>query len=275
MNILLVTPLFSSSHFDAGHFGLKALSALGHLVSVWDYRLSLCPPYLTQSVHYDLALVLKGESVDPDMVKSFADKVVCYWPDKLERTPGIEKVLERYDNVFTPVRPTPDWMVWLPTGYDADIHRDLVTRRYLESVYIGTANSEYKELMVSGIRPSRVFGNGWGIDTPVYLHDFVYVANQYKVLIDIHQAPDCGVNRKFFELIPCGFTIVDDVPGVREILGEELAGKVVYHSVEDAKRMICYYCDHEIERDELWIREKKAIQPYTYRNAVRAILNES
>jgi len=274
MNILLVTPLYSQ-HFDAGNFWLRALNQLGHSIIVWDYRLDKNPPPFT---HYpDVTIVLKGETIDPRKLPS---PKFNYWPDALERTPGIEEVLKHYDKVFTPVRPTPDWMEWLPTGWDPAIHVDREVHRNVDTIYVGTANSGYKIKMIEEINPKWLFGNDWkrvdrwgNVIKPVYLHELVLTLNRSKILIDVHQSPTVGLNRKFFEMIACGFTIVDRVPGVEEILGSELASNVTFPSPDEAKELIKYYLEHPEERSKLWSLEREKIQEYTYEKAVKRILN--
>ena len=281
MNILLITPLYSSAHYDSGWFWLRALNELGHSVQVWDYRLDVGPPPFLHCP--DVTLVLKGETVDP---RKLPHPVINYWPDALERTPGIEGVLKHYDKVFSPVRPTPDWIEWLPIGWDSTIHRDLEVARH-GVIYIGTNNSRYKEQMISKIAPDIIIGNGWdsvqigpldykvpsiSILPPKYLHEFVWWANKAEVLIDVHQSPYAGVNRKFFEMISCGFTIVDRVPGVMGILGEIFGLNVTYTSVEEAKELVNFFLKNPEERKKMWEMEKEKIQPYTYENSVRRLL---
>jgi len=288
VNILLVTPLYSQ-HWDSGWFWLRALNQLGHAVSVWDYRLDRKPPQFFRLP--DVTLVLKGEGIDP---KIFPSPKLCYWPDALERTPGVEEVLMHYDKVFTPVRPTPDWMEWLPTGWDPAIHRDLGTERATHSVYIGTFNSKQKLDKITSIGPQVIAGNGWEqvLDRrhwrtvpervghgsrlllgPHYLHDFVRLANQAKVLIDVHQNPKVGLNRKLFEMIACGFTIVDDVPGVREVLGDDVYSRVCFRSPLEARNLIEFYLEHIEEREKLWQLQKQSIQKYTYLETAKKVLS--
>ena len=280
MNILLVTPLYST-HFDAGWFWLRALNQLGHSIQIWDYRLDVNPPPF---LHYpEITLVLKGETIDPRKLPSPA---INYWPDALERTPGIEKVLRYYNKVFTPVRPTPDWMEWLPSGWDPSIHVDLKMEKTADTAYIGTNNSEYKERMIREIRPNFIFGNRWEevqsdligpgepdrfLLPPVYLHDFVQTANKARVLIDIHQSPTVGLNRKLFEMVACGFTIVDRVPGVEEIF-PGFWNEISFDGPGPARRLIDYFQTHSEDREMLWELERKAIEPYTYDNCARRVL---
>ena len=277
MHILLVTPIYSQ-HYDSGHFWVRALNQLGHFVTVWDYRLDKSPPPFTR--YPDLTLVLKGEGLDPH---SLPGPRFCYWPDALERTPGIEGVLRGYDKVFTPVRPTPDWMEWLPTGWDPTIHRDLELDRMIDSIYVGTANSPYKVNVVSRIRPTLVFGNNWPREVepsrsgwsrgPIYLNEMVRWFNASKILINVHQSSEVGLNRKFFEMIACGFTLTDHVPGVEDVLGYDLTSEVVFSSVKHARGMIQYYLEHPKEREILWRREREVIEPYTYLKAAERILD--
>lgn len=280
MKVLLATPLYSQ-HYDSGHFWLKALNDLGHSVIVWDYRLQPAP---LKREPWDLTLVLKGENLDPRLLPT---PKVCYWPDDLGRTPGIESILRYYDKVFTPVRPTPDNMEWLPTGWDPDIHVDRQIERGIPSLYIGTNNSPYKKDMVDGIWPSVVAGNGWESEAVVvkiglsrrdlpshYLHDFVYLANVAEILIDVHQSPHVGLNRKLFEMIACGFTLVDRVPGVEELLGFGLTNQVSFRTADEAKELIQYYLTRPGERGEVWRQERERIVRYTYLEAAKRILVE-
>ena len=273
MNILLCTPLYSQ-HFDAGHFWLKALNELGQSVIVWDYRLDSTARSIDQINVPDATLVLKGEGINPNALPR---PRFCYWPDAFFRDPGIEERLRLYDKVFTPVRPMPDWMEWLPTSFDEDIHRNLQIPRTVKTIYIGTNNSDYKREMVMSLYLSAVHGNGWGqfkdnVVGPVYLHDFVKAANQAKILIDIHHDPRYGLNRKFFEMIACGFTLVDRVPGAADILGPDLADRVTFTTTEEARKLIAYYLIHPEERESLWSQQRKAIQPYSYLKAAKKIL---
>ena len=272
MNILLATPLYSQ-YYDAGHFWLRALNQLSHAVTVWDYRLDRKPPPFTK--YPDFILVLKGEGLDP---RSLPSPRAVYWPDALERTPGVEETLRLYDKAFTPVRPTPDWMEWLPTGWDPAIHKDLKVERLANTVYIGTANSDYKVKTMRVIMPELLKGNNWagqygGIGSAVYLHEYVSCLNQAKILIDVHQSPTVGLNRKFFEMISCGFTIVDRVPGVDEVLGQDLSSQVSFVTPEEAKWLIRHFLEHPEEREELWKLEKEAIKPYTYQAAAEKVLS--
>ena len=199
---------------------------------------------------------------------------VNYYPDALERTPGIEDILRLYDGVFTSVRPTPDWMEWLPTGWDPSIHVDKGYRvRDWDTIYVGTRNSDYKERMIQGINPQALYGNGWDNSIPPkYLHDLVDVLNRGKVLIDVHQSPHVGVNRKLFEMISCGLTIVDRVPGVMEILGEVFGLLVTYTNVDEARSLVDYFLRNPEEREKVWKKEKEKIQPYTYVNAASKVI---
>jgi len=268
MHIMLVSPLYST-HFDSGWFWLRALGQMGHSVQVWDYRLDVDPPPFFS--YPEVTLALKGESVNP---RNLPRPCFNYWPDALERTPGIEEVLQHYDKVFTPVVPTPDWMEWLPTGYDEKIHRDLHLERDVDTIYVGTANSKYKVETIEKICPEAVYGNEWrDWYPPVYLHDLVRVLNRGKILIDVHQSPTVGLNRKLFEMIACGFTITDGVPGVQEILGKELASKVTFKDPHEAKELIRYFLEKPEEREDLWKVERKAIRNFTYLRATEKLLN--
>ena len=274
MRVLLVTPLYSQ-HYDAGHLWLKAFNDLGHLCEVWDYRLQpgryKIPTEYAPGWQPNLVMVLKGESVDPT---TLPHPRFCYWPDALERTPGIEQVLQQYDRVYTPVRPTPPRMVWLPTGWDPDIHRYTGASKDIDSLYIGTNNSDRKRHYLAAIKPQVVAGNGWGnirepsitFLPPHYLHDFVSLTSRAKVAINIHQGP-VGLNRKLFECCACAFTITDRVPGVEEVLGD-ITEAVSFTTPEEGKTLLEKWGKDDRGREEMWQKERERIAPYTYLNAV-------
>ena len=269
MRILLATP-YLSQHYDSGHFWVAALCRLGHSVILWDYRLEREPP----KTDYELALVLKGEQVNPSVLRR---PRFCYWPDNFARTQGVERLLSGYDRVFTPVFPTPPGYIWLPTGYDSLLHKDLHTWRQFETLYIGTNNSSEKLEKVRFLRPSVVAGNAWENEKtlnrypPLYLHDFVRMANRATIALDIHQG-DVGVNRKLFELVPCAFTLVDRVPGIEEIFGR-ITPMVSFESIGQAKEMIDYYLYNPIMRESIWQEEQTKIEPFSYEKAVSTVLS--
>lgn len=274
MKILLATP-FMSQHFDAGLFWAKALCDMNHSVVLWDYRMNPEKVLLLNNYNYDLTIVFKGEGIDP---QTLPHPKLCYWPDDLNRIPGVEDILKQYSKVFTPVRPTPDWMEWLPSGWDPLIHRDLGYARGIYTTYIGTNNSQYKLETVEGIGPEAIYGNSWPqaevhAGPAVYLRDFVEVANRSQILIDVHQSSTVGINRKLFEMIACGFTIVDRVPGVEEIF-PDIWNLISFNGVKSANEMITHFLENPKLREELWIEERKAIEPYTYENCVRRLLGK-
>lgn len=269
MRLLVATP-YNAPHYDAGLFWVKAFVALGHEVVAWDYR-QHPNPAISQFYDIDVSIVMKGESVPPELIPS---PRVCYWPDALDRTPGIEKKLEQYDHVFTPVRPTPKGMTWLPTGWDPEMHRNLCRKRWINTIYVGTRNSPYKSTMVGSLKPEGLAGNGWGKDFPaIYAEDFVDYLNDGKILINLHQNPEVGVNRKLFEMIACGLTISDDAPGVRQILGKKLAEQLVFKSPRDAHKLIRQLLAlSSFERDDLWQLEYRRIADYSYHNAAQEVI---
>ena len=246
----------------------------GHSVYLWDYRLQRRVP----EVDPDLTIVFKGESISP---WELPRPRFNYFPDWFSRFPGIEGLLEQYDRVFTPVCPTPSWAIWLPSGWDPDVHKDLELPRIKEVFYIGTANSPYKINMVKGIDPLYILGNGWDkvysgqekkTHIPAYLHEFVHVANRAGLLIDIHQESTIGLNRKCFEMAACGPTIYDNVPGLEDIFGD-LTPEIAFSSVETARIKVRLLLEDDKKRAEIWAQEREAIKHYTYEKCLDKMLS--
>lgn len=263
---LLATPLLSVWHVDSGLFWFRALSEQGVSVILWDYRLSERPP---ADVQADFSLVLKGDDLDPAVLPGYK---ICYWPDDFDRTSGkARSLLGGYDKVLTMVRPTPDGMEWVPLGYDPLIHRAAGLSRHIPSLMVGTCTPRKLEY-ARAIQPALIVGNGWdvleGASGPAYLHEYVALMNRARVIVNVHRSGSVGITRRFFEHMACGFTITDDVPGVREVLGDWLSDRVCYSSPENAREMVAYYEIHPDEREDLWRLEMKVIQPYSYECAV-------
>ena len=270
MNILLATPYLSANHWDSGLFWAAALSRLGHSVRLWDHRLE-SPPSLAG---IDCSIAMKG---GPDLVRHLTHRRAVYWPDDLDRTPGLEHdLLEVYSVAATPVMPTPKGWLWLPTGWDPLIHRPSGVVPLWDSSFIGTGTPRKAEFLLA-MGPTLVFGNSWdgllqGVNKPIYLHDYVDVLGKTRVSINLHRSDMVGINRRILESIACAFTLTDVVPGVEEVLGAELTRQVGFTTPEEGRERLRYFLDHPAERDALWRQERAAIAPYTYEAQAKRLL---
>lgn len=266
MKILLAADIFSQ-WFSCGQYFLKAFSELGHYVNVWDYRFSTSDPCVSD---YDFLFAYKGDRRVAKYISSLKTSI-CYYPDAFERDPDAISLLQSYSKVFTTIRPAPQWMEWFPTGWDPDIHRTVEAAKVLSSVFVGTSTPR-KQSFLDVMRPTAVFGNGWGEGVkPVYLWEYQRVLSASSVLINVHRN-DIGLNSRLFEMMATGFTITDIVPGVREVLGDELTNRVGFTTPEQGRERLEYFLSHPEERDELWYAERKAIRPYTYLECAKRVL---
>ncbi len=295
MKILLASP-FYSPHWDAGHFWARAFSRLGHELVLWDYRTDPTPP---EGTSCDLAVVMKGDSRTL-VPTTIAPTRVCYWPDSFDRGPDdgdgqpavnfpdAEELLSHYDVVFTSMRPTPEGMIWLPGAWDERVHVRGDAIVFTDALFVGT-RTDRKVAFLKELRPHRVMGNGWKHTTevvthmgssghmgPRYLHDYVGELSRYLLLINIHR-DDIGLNRRLFEMMACGFTITDLVPGVREILGEFLIARVAFETPAEGRELKDYYIELSKTNPEiiqmLWQQEKAAIASYTYTHLAQSIID--
>ena len=161
--------------------------------------------------------------------------------------------------------------MWLPTGWDPEIHCPRGVDKTIDTVFIGTATPR-KKLFLDAIEP-RIFGNGWAKGIPaIYLDDYCKMLSAAKISINIHR-DEIGVNRRLFESIGCTFTLTDNVPGVEEVLGKDLARQVAFDTPEQGRTMVMHYLSHQAEREKLWQAERLAIMPYTYDEAVKKVLS--
>lgn len=280
MRILLASPFFSQ-HWDAGHFWARAFSSLGHTLCFWDYRhdpgmlAGFLPPGRRQP-SFDVAVVMKGDLNALTAARAFCAKALCYWPDALGRAPREEKLLEGYHRVYTPVRPTPEGMVWLPGAWD-----DLVHSRHKKPygdgggvVFVGTRTprKEHYILQMAENQSMRMYGNGWHSSIhPVYLHEYVNALNSADVALNIHR-DFVGLNRRFFEMMAVNFTVTDDVPGVREVLGDSLADRVSFNTPHEGAGMLRHFTTRPEERAALHAQELEAISEYSYRHLAQRML---
>lgn len=270
MKILLASP-FYSQHWDAGHYWARAFSRLGHELVLWDYRTDPRPP----KVNCDLAVVMKGAENTAYLVGMVASKRICYWPDAFGRDPSTEQDLDAYNIVFTPIRPTPEGMVWLPGAWDEKVHLygQLMKQTTAQTIFVGTRTDRKMEFL-KAMQPTHMVGNGWpGITPAIYLNDYAAMLSPHRIAINIHRDA-IGVNRRFFEMMACTFTITDRVPGVIEILGNKLAAKVTFETPEEGRRMIDHYMPLERECLQLWGDERRAIANYTYIDLARSIIDQ-
>jgi len=264
MKILLVTPIFSQ-HWDLGHCWLKAFSDLGHHVSLWDFRLTPEPP----TEDYDLAFVLKGHQRTPHQLHS--PKMV-HWPDAVERTPDLQDTLSEYDEVFG-TDGSCEWMHWMPEGisHDPDLHKNYKLERTIDSFFFGTY-TERKFEFLNVIKPQAMVGNGWSKEIhALYSSGLIDMLNRVKVSINVH--PNMmGPNGRMFESMACAFTITDKVRDVDKVLGAELLERVGFDTPQEGRALVEYFLEHEKEREELFVAEREAIKPYTYRAAAERVL---
>lgn len=274
MRVLLATP-YLAPHLDSGLFWVKALADLGHQIIPWDYRTSARPP----AIEYDVAIGLKTPG---ELAKFMHSPKAVYWPDEFERTPGeLQNLLREYDLVATPVRPTPSGCMWLLTGWDEEFHLPNYAvgpeGKDIPSLFIGTY-TEHKAGYLEVIRPSIVLGNDYPRGFPnyrdhtAYGREYVMILGHAQVLINLHRDAGIGLNRRMFEMIACGFTVFDDVPGVADVFGETLLQHVSFDSPEEGRDMVQHYLAHPQSRDTLWQQERAKILPYTYQKSCQKLL---
>ena len=121
-----------------------------------------------------------------------------------------------------------------------------------------------------------IYGNDWdayrAAGQAIYLQRFTHALNTAEIAVNIHREPGIGLNRRFFEFIPCAFTLVDRVPGVEEILGKELTDAVTFSTPAEAREKVHFYLANYGLTPELHARQVSAIQNYTYQDLARQVV---
>lgn len=272
--ILLVTP-YIASIYDSGKYIMKALSELGHHITLWDPEVSTQVP----SQDYDLAFVIKGSGLDQDKLKR---PRVNWFPDNLSRYDDklIEKYTGGFDYFFTINKENRG--IWIPGALDTDVHRIYPMQKINDVVFVGTAHSAERVKFIRQFAKRfdgsfGLFGNEWssyGMTAypPQYFTAFAQIMSTAKIALNIHQDMfGIGVNRKIHEIAGCGsaMLLTDTVSG----LAETYPMAPCFNSLDECLELTRYYLDHLKERRTL-VKEmqERAYEKYTYKHQVAKIL---
>jgi hypothetical protein len=241
MKILFAAPMMRTCDF--GRSCAKALVSLGNEVHEWDYRSRSVELGLEESNRllakkfraepFDLLFVIKGEFIDPKIVK-FAHKrgvATAIWNVDDPHLPHLTTTLSPFfDHIFTP-------MLQAHPMYEAlqrpkllpltcsDEYKPLRTEEEpIDISFIGTAYAGRAEVL-DAVRvkfPDRIikyFGSGWPEVQRLPDQEAVNVISTSKINLVISQKENLEygvINPRVFEILACRrFALVDNHIGIR------------------------------------------------------------
>lgn len=165
------------------------------------------------------------------------------------------------------------------------MHSDDVVKKSYELLFVGNSRRVYRRIL-KDLLPTEykltVYGRHWD-DFPVQQYvEADYIANEEvgqayhdaKILLNDHwdDMLEYGIisNRIFDALAVGAFVISDEVPGMKEILGDSV---VTYSDREDLKNKIDYYLLHEEERKQkTLLGQRIVLEKHTFANRVEEII---
>ncbi len=267
-------------------------------------------------VRPDILLAFKGSLVEArtlEILRSSGITLYNYYPDTSPSNYDrhLAESIRAYDCIFYTkkfwVRAIPaglegKCLVFVPHGYDAEIHRSLPLQledraRYGHDVIVVATHTQYKEWVLSelvGQLPGldlHIYGNGWSerLRSPElkpHIHGFPLYGSAYAKSIRASQislglisgqvrgiTPEDETTTRTFEIPACGgFMLHERTPELLELYEE---GKEVacFGSPEELAEKVEYYLTHPAEREAIArAGHARCVPAYSYDNRVKEIL---
>ena len=265
----------------------------------------------------DILLAFKGPFVESRTLETLAESGVAlynYYPDTSPTAHDayLAQSIRAYDCIFYTkkfwARALPSGLegrhlVFLPHGYDSDVHRilpldetDLV--RYGHDVTVIAVHTTYKERLLTELvrrlpqLDLHIYGNGWSErarspELKPFIRGFAVYGSEYakairaaRICLGIMSGKVRGVTQgdetttRTFEIPACGgFMLHERTPELLELYEE---GKQVacFGSVDELAEQIQYYLAHPEERDAIArAGHARCVPAYSYDNRLKEILN--
>jgi spore maturation protein CgeB len=263
----------------------------------------------------DILLAFKGSLVQPhtlEVLRQSNIKLYNYYPDTSPTAHDhvLAQSIRKYDCVFytkkfwtlnLPKVLADRRTVFLPHGYDPDVHKPLPLgdrdrEDYGHDVTVVASHTPYKELLLSGLlrrRPDldlHIYGSRWEMSRspelrphihriPIYGSQYAKALRAARICLGIMSGKVEGVcqgdetTTRSFEIPACGgFMLHERTPELLEIYdeGHEVA---CFGSVEELTSKIDYYLSHPDERLTIArAGHARCVPAYSYDSRVQTIL---
>ncbi len=264
----------------------------------------------------DILLAFKGSFVESRTLEVLRETGIVlynYYPDTspYAHDPYLAASIRAYDCIFytknfwtknLPPGLEGRQLVFVPHGYDADVHRllplnDADIARYGHDVTVIATHTAYKEKLLSELVQRlpeldlHIYGNGWRersrspelksciYGVALYGSDYARVIRTARICLAVTSGRVQGVvygdetTTRTFEIPACGgFMLHERTPELQEFFDE---GKEVacFGSAEELAEKIQYYLAHPEQREAIARAGRaRCVPAYSYDNRVREIL---
>ena len=264
----------------------------------------------------DILFAFKGSFVEARTLELLAQSGVAlynYYPDTSPTAHDryLAESIRRYDCIFytkkfwarfLPKRLEHRRLVFVPHGYDADVHRPLPLdeediARYGHDVTVVATHTAYKEQLLSALVQRfsyldlHVYGDGWlqrsrcSLLKP-YIHGVALHGSQYvkairaaRICLGMVSGAVDGVTQgdetttRTYEIPACGGFMLHERTSELLELYEEGKEVACFGSVEELASQIQYYLAHPHERQAIGrAGYARCVPAYSYDNRVKEIL---
>lgn len=240
------------------------------------------PDYILPEVNLDVNDVLKAIPFKPDVIVQAADTI---WFTGKAPVPNIILGTDPHVLDYTPrlqdadyfacmqhqyMKPTPNIKksVWVPYGYDPNIHRVIHEEEKYDVVLCGL-QYEHRLKAVEAMKAAglRVF-NALGL-----IYD-EYVKTYNQGLIAFNWSSKEDIPARFWEgLAMKRLVLTNRVPDLSLIDFKEDEHYIAYSSVEEAVEKATYYASHRTEALRIATNGYLKVKNHTYRNRAATLLS--
>lgn len=212
---------------------------------------------------YDLVLVIKGLTLEPDTLDNFSGIKALWVLDSISRFKELQKRLSKYNLVYSYEPSDIDYcqtqlgikIKFLPVAFDPIQYRPIITSKKHLISFVGgrKPNRESFIKQISKVYPVTLVGDfhksdDWGLrkNTILKVADHSSINefyNQSVFNLNIHKPQSVrGVNPRFFEILGSGgVQLVDPKPMVTDF--EDGKDLIYYKSAEECLEKILFYKD--------------------------------
>lgn len=256
-----------------------------------------------------LVFVIRGSKLSTDTLKAMSSAVRVIWfHDSVRRTDISHEQLEQYNYVYVFEAGDVSWLAesmgikgrFLPMGFDPEIYHPLPTSgKDIDVFFVGKYYPERRSILerLSQDFPDRNFafygryvryrepatwmqylryklsGRGRTFDNhslnPTEINSMY---SRSKICLNMHHSQSShGCNPRVYEIMGAGgFQLVDELPYIRETLGDVLVSYADYGQLKDA---IAKYFQDDESREQIALRSRDiALAGHTFSHRVREIL---
>ena len=276
--------------FTAEYFYSKALSKLGHEVSLIDEYEGIKRPLFarvmftrTRMLRFflnrmevnnnivekarkadaDVILIFKGEFLSDSSLADLSEnfRTYLFYPDTYKYKPILKNRLHYFNAVFTAANSTDFYynlgakkVVTVPWACDPDFHRKMNIEKKYDISFIGTAYRERRKIIrkCDNIHVFGVLWYGFGgfSHRPVYGNDFVRTINETKINLNLQAQVSIMADAPTARTFEVSGSGGFQISDSMSSIGRYFPRIPTFGSTDELKELIDYFLDNETEREE-------------------------